>query len=71
MRQTFSRISKLGGTTNFSTVPLRPSLVSIFNGLADFRKFNKFSRFFRDNSAENCAAYFRRIEKMRLDEIYI
>ena len=45
MRQTFSCLSKLGGTTNFDTVPLWPSLVSIYNGLVDFRKFDNFSRF--------------------------
>ena len=54
MRQTFSRLSKLGGTTDFNTVPLWTSLISIFIGLADFRKFDNFSRSFRDNSAENC-----------------
>ena len=53
MRQTFSFLSTLGGTTNFNTVPLWPSLGSIFNGLANFRKFDNFSRFFRDTLAEN------------------
>ena len=54
MGQTFSCLSKLGGMTNFSTVPLRPSLVSIFTGLEDFQKFDNFSRFFHDNLTENC-----------------
>ena len=63
MRQTFSCLSKLGATTIFNTVPHRPSLVSIFNGLADFRKFDNFSRFFRDNSAENCRSELLKDEK--------
>ena len=54
MRQTFSCLSKLGGTTNFNAVPLWPSLVSDYNGLVDFRKFDNFRGFFRDNSAKNC-----------------
>ena len=29
--------------TNFNTAPLWPSLVGIFNGLADFRKFDNVS----------------------------
>ena len=45
------------GTTNSSTVPLRPSLVNTFTGLADFRKFDNFSRFFHENSAENCRTW--------------
>ena len=54
LRQKFSCLSKLGGTTNFNTIPLWPSLVNIYNNLVDFRKFDNFSRFFRHNSAENC-----------------
>ena len=42
MRQTFSYLSKFGGTTNFKTVFLWPSLVSIYNSLVDFRKFANF-----------------------------
>ena len=54
MRQIFSCLSKLGGTTNFNTVPLWPSSVSILNGFADFRKNDNFSMFFLDNSAKRC-----------------
>ena len=52
MRQTFSSLGKLGRKTNFNTVPLWPSLVSIFNCLSDFHKFDNFSQFFCDHSAE-------------------
>ena len=45
MKQTFSCLNELRGTTYFNTVPLWPSLVRIFNGLADFRKFDNFSSF--------------------------
>ena len=56
MRQTFSCLCRLGGMTNFNTVPLLPSSASIFNGLADFRKFDNFSQFFSHDSAENCSS---------------
>ena len=58
MRQTVSCLSKLGVMTNFNTVPLLSSLVSIFKGLADFRKFDHFRWFFRDSSAEICRSEF-------------
>ena len=69
MREKFSYLSKLGGTTNFNTVPLWLSLVSILNGLANFRKFDNFSWFLRDSSTKNFAADFRKMDKMRLNEI--
>ena len=59
MRQTFSCLNKLGGTTNFNTVPL----LQVLNGLADFRKFDNFSRFFLNNSAENCCSELSKDEK--------
>ena len=58
MRQTFSCLSKLGGTTNlirflFGQVSIS---VSISEGLVDFRKFDNFTRLFRNNSAKNCCS---------------
>ena len=67
MSQKFSCLSELGGTTNFNTVPFWPFLVCIFNGLADFHKFDIFSRFFQDNLAKIVTANFRNMEKMRLN----
>ena len=55
---------------NFNTVLLWPSLVSIFNGLADFRNFDNFSSFFFWITLLKIVAQtFRKVEKMPLDEI--
>ena len=70
-RQTFSCLSKLRETTNFNTVPLWPSLVSILNVLADFRKFDNFSRLFYDISGKNCRSGIPKMEKMRVNKISI
>ena len=64
MRQAFSCSSKLGETTNFSMVSLRPSLVSIFAGLADFRKIDNYSPFFHENLDENCRSELLKNEKL-------
>ena len=69
MRQSFSLFSKLGEGTNFNTVPLWPSLVSVFNGLADFRKFDNFSHSFVITLLKLIAATFLKGEKMHLNEI--
>ena len=69
MRQTLSCLSKLGGMINFKMVPLRPSLISIFTGLADFRKFANLASFFVITRLKITAVIFRRVEKMRLNEI--
>ena len=52
MRQTFFFLSKSGGKTNFNTDPLW-SLEGSILVWRIFRKFDNFSRFFRNNSAEN------------------
>ena len=59
MRQIFSCLGKLGGTTNFNsnTVALWPSSVSIFNGLIDFRKFDNFSHFFMITAENRCSDF--------------
>ena len=69
MRQTFSCLSKLGGTTNFKTVIHWPSLVIIFNRLADFPKFDNISRFFRNSSAENYTSKLAKNGKDVFNEI--
>ena len=52
MRQTFSCLSELGGTTNLIRL-LFCHEVSISKGLVDFCKFDNLRRFFRDNSAKD------------------
>ena len=68
MRQPFSCFCNLGGTSNLIRSYLA-TLSKYFKGLADFRQFDNFSRFYRNNSAENCRSDLSKNEKMPLDEL--
>ena len=59
MRQIFSCLSKLRGTTNL----IGKVRVSISKGLVDFCKFDNFRRFFRNNSAKNYRSELLKGEK--------
>ena len=69
MRQTFSCFSKLGGTTNFNTVPFWPSSVSILTVVHIFINLTILGGFFVITRLIMVAANIRKMKKMRFDEI--
>ena len=63
IRQKLPCLSKLGGSTNFNTVPLWLSLGSILTVWRIFCKFDIYSQFFHNNSAEKCRSEHPKDEK--------